>query len=235
MSLELFVILVVTGFFLGVSLVIKIAQSLNPFARYSDPPGAYPVSPTGMNGWGTVLILLGLGFFLFQSKCGRDVQEWFSDTQPNSKQGVPATNNTLKTFEILSPQEQKEVTETPALPQVPDQIGREVYDPAYIPAGESVLNEIPLPSSTLPDGESNSPYFYLQVFASRQRDSAEREQESRAEQTGYSVLIGIIPGESPIQYRVLIGPFDSPEEAKAYQHDHHIEGFVQNGYDLAIL
>jgi len=236
MSLELFVILVITGFALGVNLVVTIARSLNPFARYPGQPEYYSPGYSSMGGWGTVLVLLSLGYFLFQSKCGRNIRDWMSETKPATETPEQKPDKKqVKIFDALAPNEQGSGKEAPSVPQPLEQIGREIYDPNYMPAGESRSNEVPVLSNTALVPEGTSAYFYLQVSASRIPSAAKSQQQKWAEKTGYKVLIGTVSGESPIWYRIVIGPFDSQGEAETYRDEHNIEGFVQSSDVLAII
>jgi len=237
MSLELFVLLVLTGFAIGISLVLTIVRSLNPAIRYPAHPELVPVASSGIGGWITVLALLATGYFLFQSKCARDIQSWIPI--PDGKKETPnqKPNSTQVIFETLGSQEQQNEPneESPNQPQPQKRGGAEIYDPNYAPAGESEPNEIPVLTSTLPYSESNNAHYYLQIFASGKRKVAKNQQEQWANRTGYYILLGTVPSESPAQYRVLIGPFDSAAETKTFQRKHNIEGFIQSGDTLTIL
>lgn len=94
--------------------------------------------------------------------------------------------------------------------------------------------EQPTTSAELPDDTPVASY-YLQIYAFRQRSSAERQVRHWNAQTEQLVLLAYAEAELE-PYKVLIGPFADAASAKAFQRRHGLaKGFPRTLDQLDIL
>lgn len=235
MSFELFVLLILTGFGIGISLVVYIARSINPSVRYTGNPEMLPSGTTsGMGGWFTVLILLLLGYFLFQSKCAKDIHDRLTQSDPHlSKPEHTIENNQVApTFDeqfsnelyLTSPNEYEEPIDTR------DEISYPIDNTSANTVRDNISSEFD-EIETSPEG----PIYYIQVSAFSNVEMAQREREIWLKKISKVVVLGILPGEKPSKFRVLIGNFTSHEKATSFRKNHNIQGFIQSSETIQTL
>lgn len=108
-----------------------------------------------------------------------------------------------------------------------------ILSPTIPPPPEKTKN-IEEPDLTSPSPIALTQAYYIQIYAFEDFNNARRQQDLWLKRDGRDVYIALAEGEKTL-YKILLGPFDTGEEASSFQKEKRIRGFLRSGEGLFFL